>query len=181
MSSSYKPPKPSKFSGDGKEADPEYIGNWIKEVTDHFDLLNISDNNKKLKILQFFLDGSAKQWFNNYRVQYQTNEDKWTLAEAFKDLGEFFTSATATEDAWEKFNKISQVENGKIQPISRVAINLEKLSARLGKRITKEAKIQRFIDAMHPDLRYMVKPEISETDEFSQVVKKAERRDSEMR
>ena len=72
------------------------------------------------------------------------------------------------------------MKGGRPNRISEVAITIEKLATRLGNSIGPGAKIQKLLDAMHPQLRKAVKPGFEDrTDtEWPKIVKLAERHDN---
>jgi hypothetical protein len=96
------------------------------------------------------------------------------------DLRDHIVPSTDVNRHWEDWYKIHQVRNGRVDRINTTAIRMEKVAARLGEEITNTVKIQRFLDAMHPELRYAVEPDIPNRSKavWDDVKKLAERKDA---
>src|SRR6266576_4453242 len=70
------------------------------------------------------------------------------------------------------------MKNGRVQRIGTVAIEIDKLSQRLSGKISDGIKLQKFLDAMHPEHRYALEPHIDKEDfQWTEVVKQAEKND----
>jgi hypothetical protein len=95
------------------------------------------------------------------------------------DIKAHIIPATEVNRYWDDWYKISQVRNGRVERINNTAIRLEKVAARLGTAINNQVKIQRFLDAMHPELRYAVEPEVKDraTASWKDVKELANRKD----
>jgi len=80
---------------------------------------------------------------------------------------------------WKQWDRISQIKNGKVNRISSVSIEIEKISQRLGDGIGPQVKIQKFLDSMHPELRLRVEPSIDRTKsvDWKAIVAQAEKED----
>jgi hypothetical protein len=107
--------------------------------------------------LQYFLSGTAEEFYHTKRL-----EGISSLENFLTDLKAHIIPATEINRYWDDWYKISQLRNGRVERINNTAIRLENVAARLGTAINNQVKIQRFLDAMHPELRYAVEPEVKD-------------------
>ena len=72
-----------------------------------------------------------------------------------------------------------QVIQGKVDRITKTAIQIERIAQKLDTAITTPVRIQKFLDSMHPELRYAVEPEIKDrkTATWKDVKDTAQRKD----
>ena len=77
---------------------------------------------------------------------------------------------------WKQWDKVSQTQNGRTQRIGNVAIEIDRLCECMD--ISEGSKLQKFLDAMHPELRLQVEPKIDKKQfDWEAVVSDAERCD----
>lgn len=136
MATTFKPPKPRTYTGDNGDRDENTLDAWIEEVQDYTKLLDMTDD-QKFMVLQYFLSGTAKDFY-----QAKRHEPDMTFKKFISKLKEFIIPTTAINDYWDEWNKISQSHHGKVDRIQTTAIKLEKLAHRLGAAITNGVKIQ---------------------------------------
>jgi hypothetical protein len=150
-------PKPNIYSGDNAERDAAKLDTWIQKVKDYLALSDVSKEQDKILVLQYFLSGTAEDFYHTKRL-----EGIPSLKDFLTELKAHIIPATEINRYWDDRYEISQVTNGRVERINSTAIRLEKVAARLGTAINNQVKIQRFLDAMHPELRYAVEPEIKD-------------------
>ena len=171
----FKPPTPRIYSGDNEDRDASNLDAWINEVKDYIEMLSITDDKTKLLLLQYFLSKTAKDFYHTKR-----QEAGITFAGFLENLKEYIIPSTQINRYWDDWYKISQVHGGKIERITATAIRLEKAANRLGTAISNQVKVQRFLDAMHPELRYAVEPDVKDraTANWNDIKRLAERKDA---
>jgi hypothetical protein len=157
MVEKFKAPKPNVYSGDNAERDAAKLDTWTQKVKDYLALSGVTDEQDKILVLQYFLSGTAEEFYHTKRL-----EGISSLKDFLTELKAHIIPATEINRYWDDWYKISQVRNGRVERINNTAIRLEKVAARLGTAINNQVKIQRFLDAMHPELRYAVEPEVKD-------------------
>src|SRR5258708_460914 len=90
------------------------------------------------------------------------------------------SKALHTFDTWkhvlEQWDKLTQIQNGRTQRIGNVAIEIDRLCECMD--ISQGSKLQKFFDAMHPELRLQVEPKVDKQKfNWEEVVSDAERCD----
>ena len=95
-----------------------------------------------------------------------------------KYLKSYFVPSTHVNNFWKTWNEISQVKQSKIARISGTAIEIRNITKRLGTGVGVE-RIQKFLDVMHPELRFQVESGVTEGAEeaWIKLVRIAERKD----
>jgi hypothetical protein len=176
MADKFKVPKPRTYTGDNGDRDASTLDAWIQKLNDYLELSGIHENKNKILVMQYFLSGMAEEFYHTKRLANKTIIFEQFLA----DLRKHIISSTDANRYWDDWYKISQVRNGRVDRITATAIRMEKVAARLGEAITNAVKIQRFLDAMHPELRYAVEPDIQDRSKASwdDVKQLAERKDA---
>jgi hypothetical protein len=176
MSAKFKVPKPRTYTGDDGDRDAATLDAWIQKLKDYLELSGIQNNEKKVLIMQYFLEGTAEDFYHTKRLANTTLDFEQLLT----DLRAHIVPSLEINRYWDDWYAINQVRNGRIDRINETAIHLEKVAARLGEAITNGVKIQRFLDTMHPELRYAVEPDIEDrpTAKWDDVKKLAERKDA---
>jgi hypothetical protein len=176
MSAKFKVPKPRTYTGDDGDRDAATLDAWIQKLKDYFKLSGIQDNQNKVLIMQYFLEGTAEDFYHTKRLANTSLDFEQLLT----DLRAHIVPSTEINRYWDDWYKINQVRNGGVDRITTTAIRMEKAAARLGEAITNAVKIQRFLDAMHPELRYAVEPDIQDRSKatWDEVKKLAERKDA---
>jgi hypothetical protein len=77
-----------------------------------------------------------------------------------------FITSTTINDYWRDWMRISHMDsNGKVQRITEIANEIEKIANWIGTDIGPAVKIQKFLDSMHDILRAQVEPLITERKE----------------
>ena len=181
---SFKPPKPRIFTGKNDDQDAAVVDAWIREMKDFIRMSKIKDMADQITVLQYFLSGVAKEFYASRR-DLETAEEPLTLDEFLRDLKAHVVPYTHTNKYWDDWRKVSQVQGNKVRPIGEVGIEIERISYRIGKSILNEQiRIQRLLDAMHPELRLQVEPLVkrSGTDvtPWREVIQKAEQHDASL-
>jgi hypothetical protein len=176
MADKFKVPKPRTYTGDNGDRDASTLDAWIQKLNDYLELSGIHKNKNKILVMQYFLSGMAEEFYHTKRLANTTINFEQFLT----DLRKHIVSSTDVNRYWDNWYKISQVRNGRVDRITATAIRMEKVAARLGEAITNAVKIQRFFDAMHPELRYAVEPDIQDRSKASwdDVKQLAERKDA---
>jgi hypothetical protein len=174
MVEKFKAPKPNVFSGDNADRDTAKLDAWIQKVKDYLALSGISDEQNKILVLQYFLSGTAEEFYHTKRLEGISSFESFLT-----ELKAHIIPATEVNRYWDDWYKISQVRNGRVERINNTAIRLEKVAARLGTALNNQVKIQRFLDAMHPELRYAVELEVKDraTASWKDVKELANRKD----
>jgi hypothetical protein len=163
MADKFKVPKPRTYTGDNGDREASTLDAWIQKLNDYLELSGIHENNHKILVMQYFLSGTAEEFYHTKRLANKTIDFEQFLT----DLRKHIISSTDVNRYWDDWYKISQVRNGRVDRITATAIRMEKVAARLGESITNAVKIQRFLDAMHPELRYAVEPDIQDRSKAS--------------
>jgi hypothetical protein len=178
MTEKFKVPKPRIYTGDNGDREASAIDAWIQKLKDYLKLSGIQDNENKVLVMQYFLGGTAEEFYHTKRLANKTTTIDFE--QFMTDLRDHIVPSTDVNRHWEDWYKIQQVRNGRVDRINTTAIRMEKVAARLGEEITNTVKIQRFLDAMHPELRYAVEPDIPNRSKavWDDVKKLAERKDA---
>jgi hypothetical protein len=176
MTDKFKVPKPRTYIGDNGDRDASTLDAWIQKLNDYLELSGIHENKNKIHVMQYFLSGTAEEFYHTKRLANKTIDFEQFLT----DLRKHIISSTDVNRYWDDWYKISQVRNGRVDRITATAIRMKKVAARLGEAITNAVKIQRFFDAMHPELCYAVEPDIQVCSKASwdDVKQLAERKDA---
>jgi hypothetical protein len=171
----FKPPKPRIYSGDNNDRDASTLEAWIETLKDYITLSNITDDTLKLRVMQYFLSGTAEDFYHTKR-----REPDITFDLMLAKLKEYLIPSTAINKYWKDWHRIYQTKNGLTRPINEVAIQIEKLAYRIGSAINEQIKIQKFLDSMHPELQLAVESDIEDrgTATWENVKKLAERKDA---
>ena len=180
MMKTFKPPKPKIFSGEDQDTDPAVFDAWKNEVIDYLHLLGIEDDKTKVTILQYLVCNTAKDYYTTRR-EGQTRFHPLTLNNILDGLRQHVVPSTHGNEYWKQWERISQMHDGRIIPIGLIAIEIDRLTFRIGE-IGKQFKLHRFLSAMHPELRLQVEPTINKADfVWADVVQRAERDDDALR
>ena len=180
--SMFKPPKPRIFSGKGDDQDAARVDTWIQEMKDFLDLSGIKDENLKVVTMQYFLSETAKDFYSTKR-QTATPDKPLRIDEFLTELKQHVVPSTHVNKYWKDWNKVTQTEGGKTKSIKDVGLEIERLAQRLGQtNISTPVRVQKFLDAMHPELRLKVEPAIKKQGEnitaWGDVVEQAEQQDA---
>jgi transposase InsO family protein len=175
-------PKPRIFKGNDSDRKPENIDAWIEAVRDWFDITNTRIEERAV-ILQYFLDGSALNFYRTKRKEARTTDgrDGLDVDKFFEDLRNHLVTSTTINDYWEKWRAITQItDKGGTKRITEVALRIEEVAGWIGKDIGASAKIQKLVEAMHPLLSIMVEPHIKTRtkDDWPIIKEIAEKQDS---
>jgi hypothetical protein len=157
MVEKFKVLKPNVYSGDNAERDAAKLDTWIQKVKDYLALSAVNEEQDKVLVLQYFLSGTAEEFYHTKRLEGISSFEGFLT-----ELKAHIIPATEINRYWDDWYTISQGRNGRVERINNTAIRLEKVGARLGTAINSQVKIQRFLDAMHPELRYAVEPEVKD-------------------
>jgi hypothetical protein len=160
-------PQPKTFTGDGEDRGAKRVNTWINRVQDWIEITNTSKKNKP-RVLQYFLEGSALDFYQTKRQAAQAKGEKQDLnVDGFyEQLRKQYITSTTINDYWRDWRRISQIDrNGKIQRITEVANEIEKIANWIGTDIGPAVKIQKFLESMHDILRAQVEPLITERKE----------------
>jgi hypothetical protein len=176
MAEKFKVPKPRTYTGDNDDRDATTLEAWIQKLKDYLELSGIHENKNKVLVMQYFLEGTAEDFYHTKRLASTT----LNFDQLLTDLRAHIVPSTEINRYWDDWYKINQVRNGGVDRINTTAIHMEKVAARLGQAITNAVKIQRFLDAMHPELRYAVEPDIQDRSkaDWNEVKQLAERKDA---
>ena len=152
---------------------------WIKGIQDYYQLVNLPKANQAA-VLQYSLEKTALEIYNTKRDEANRQGNELDVDTFLKELQAYLVPSTRNNTYWRDWNNISQMKGGRPKRISEVAITIEKLATRLGNSIRPGAKIQKLLDAMHPQLRKAIKSGIDDrTDtEWPKIVKLAEQHDN---
>ena len=176
----FKPPKPRVFSGEGLDKDPAVFDAWKNEVIDYLDLLGIADDKVKVTILQYLVSNTAKDYYTTRR-EAQTLDQPLSLNDILDGIRQHVVPSTHGNEYWKQWESISQIHNGRIRGIGLVAIEVQKLAQRIGD-VGDNVKLQKFLGAMHPELRLRVETTINKKKfVWSEVVQQAEAADDALR
>ena len=178
----FKPPKPRIFTGKGEDQDAARVDTWIQEMKDFLDLSGIKNEQLKIITAQYFLSDTAKDFYATKRAT-ATQDKPLRIDEFLEELKQHVVPSTHVNTYWNDWNKISQTEGGKTKAIKDVALEIERLAQRLGQtNITTPVRVQKFMDAMHPELRLKVEPAIKKQGNnmtaWKDVVEQAEQQDA---
>jgi hypothetical protein len=178
MTERFKVPKPRIYTGDNGDQEASAIDAWIQKLKDYLKLSGIQDNENKVLVMQYFLGGTAEEFYHTKRLANKTTTIDFE--QFMTDLRDHIVPSTDVNRHWEDWYKIHQVRNGRVDRINTTAIRMEKVAARLGEEILNTVKIQRFLDAMHSELRYAVEPDIPNRLKavWDDIKKLAERKDA---
>jgi hypothetical protein len=178
MTEKFKVPKPRIYTGDNGDRKASAIDAWIQKLKDYLKLSGIQDNENKVLVMQYFLGGTAEVFYHTKRLANRTTTIDFE--QFITDLRDHIVPSTDVNRHWEDWYKIHQVRNGRVDRINTTAIRMEKVAARLGEEISNTVKIQRFLDAMHPELRYAVELDIPNRSKavWDDIKKLAERKDA---
>jgi hypothetical protein len=122
-------PNPKTLTGDGEDRGAKRVNTWINRVQDWIEITNTSETNKP-RVLQYFLEGSALDFYQTKRQAAKAKGPKEDLNvdEFYEELRKQFITSTTINDYWRDWMRISQVDrNGKVQRITEVANEIEKL------------------------------------------------------
>jgi hypothetical protein len=173
MAEKFKVPKPRTYTGDNDDRDATTLDAWIQKLKDYLELSGIHENKNKVLVMQYFLEGTAEDFYHTKRLASTT----LNFDQLLTDLRAHIVPSTEINRYWDDWYKINQVRNGGVDRINTTAIHV---AARLGQAITNAVKIQRFLDDMHPELRYAVEPDIQDCSkaDWNEVKQLAERKDA---
>jgi hypothetical protein len=146
MSEKFKVPKPRTYTGDNEDRDASTLDAWIQQVKDCLELSKINHEKDQLLVLQYFLGETAKEFYHTKRM-----EEGMTFDTFLTKLKEHIIPSTEGNRYWDDWYKISQVRNGRVDRITATAIRLEMIASHIGSTLSEHVKIERFLDAMHPD------------------------------
>jgi hypothetical protein len=132
----FKVPKPRTYTGDNKDRDATTLDAWIQKLKDYLKLSNIQDNENKVLVMQYFLEGTAEDFYHTKRLANTTLDFDQLLT----DLRAHIVPSTEINRYWDDWYKINQVRNGRVDRINTTAIHMEKVAARLGQAITNAVK-----------------------------------------
>jgi hypothetical protein len=160
-------PNPKTLTGDGEDRGAKRVNTWINRVQDWIEITKTSETNKP-RVLQYFLEGSALDFYQTKREAAKAKGPKEDLNvdEFYEELRKQFITSTTINDYWRDWTRISQVDrNGKVQRITEIANEIEKIANWIGTDIGPAVKIQKFLESMHDILRAQVEPLITERKE----------------
>ena len=120
---SFKPPKPRTNSGAGQDKDPEVFEQWKQEVLDYYALTEILPSTQN-QVLGYFVSGTAKDYYFITR----NKQTDITLEEMLDGLKRYVIPLTLRNTYWKQWDAIHQIKNGKVQQISNVAIDINKIA-----------------------------------------------------
>jgi hypothetical protein len=69
MSEKFKVPKPRVYTRDNGDRDSATLDAWIRMIKGYLKLSHIDDNNNKVLVLQYFLSGTAAEFYHTKRYQ----------------------------------------------------------------------------------------------------------------
>jgi hypothetical protein len=172
-------PTPKTLKGNSDDRNPAKIEAWIDEVKDYF-ILSETPKKNQATVLQYFLEDTAKEFYRTKRKEANAKGEELDVNQFLEDIQRYLISSTRIGDYWKQWNNIFQVKGDKTQRISDVAIEIQKVATQLGTDVGAGPKIQKFLDAMHPQLRRVVEPTIDKRteSEWPDIVKLAERQDA---
>jgi len=67
--SSFKPPKPRIFTGEGDDRDAATLEAWITALKDYLELSKVADDARKLQIMQYFVSKTAGDFYHTTQLQ----------------------------------------------------------------------------------------------------------------
>jgi hypothetical protein len=176
MAEKFKVPKPRTYTRDNGDRDASTLDAWIQKLKNYLELSGVHENKNQILVMQSFLSGTTEKFYHTKQLTGTTIDFDQFLT----DLRKHIVSSTDINRYWDGWYKISHVRKGRAVRINATAIRMEMVAARLGEAITNAVKIQRFLDAMHPELRYAVEPDIQDRSKanWDDVKQLAERKDA---
>ena len=176
-SGKFKPPKPRIYSGKGKDTKEHVFRQWRTEVTDYMKLMNVPTDQQVIT-LGYFVSDTAKDY---YQTKREDNE-AITIKEMLDGLKKHVVPSTQGNNYWNEWNAIKQIEGNRTKRIGLVAIDIERVARCIAEgkqgQIGEGVKLQKLLDAMHPDLRFQVEPAINKSNfDWTEVVQTAEKYD----
>jgi hypothetical protein len=161
--SKFKPPKPRTFTGKGNDTKAHIFRQWRQEVEDYFELSGIPTR-QQLITLGYFVSDAAKDY---YQTQREEN-DKLSIKEALDGLRDHVVPSTQGNNYWNEWNNIAQkTKEGKTRRIGLVAIDIKRVAKCIAEgdqgTIGEGVRLQKLLDAMHPELRFQVEPNINKS------------------
>ena len=168
------------YTGQGLDKDPAVFEQWRQEVTDFFDLSN-ADEEDHLRMIQYFVSGIAKEY---YQIRMKQIEDNPISAEdMLEGIKQRVVPSNYVNEYWRQWDEVSQNRNGRIQRVREVACEIDKIAERLGNEIIGDhIKLHRFLGAMHLELRRKVELDIDRSNfVWADVVDRAEKFDEATR
>ena len=67
--SSFKPPKLRIFTGEGDDRDAATLEAWITALKDYLQLSTVTDDARKLQVMQYFVSKTAGEFYDTTRLQ----------------------------------------------------------------------------------------------------------------
>jgi hypothetical protein len=72
MTEQFKVPKPRIYTGDNGHREASAIDAWIQKLKDYLKLSGIQDNENKVLVMQYFLGGTAEEFYHTKRLANKT-------------------------------------------------------------------------------------------------------------
>ena len=177
---SAKIPTPSKFAGKPSECTTSWLRQWKQQVEDYFYLTQLQDNDQQMIFLPNCLEEGAKKFYYGFRALHgpkklqivkseikgkipeEKKDSEWNLDSFFKALKEVYVPVNHIQDQMDEWANIKQGAPGQPKQIKDIAIGIQQLADDIddGKTIGWKQRIMKLLDAMRPELRLKVEPEV---------------------
>jgi hypothetical protein len=72
MAHKFKVPKPRTYTGDNGNRDASTLDAWIQKLNDYLELSGIHENKNKILVMQYFLSGTAEEFYHTKRLANKT-------------------------------------------------------------------------------------------------------------
>ena len=177
QSSKFKPPKPRTYSGKGNDTKAHIFRQWRQEVADYFKLTGLPPD-EQLITLGYFVSEAAKDYYQTKREE----NDRITVKEMLDGMRKHVIPSTQGNNYWNEWNNISQRTKDKTRRIGLVAIDIERVARCIAEgdqgQVGEGVRLQKLLDAMHPELRFQVEPNVNKAKfDWTEVVQLAEKFD----
>ena len=103
--STFKPPKPRIYIGNGNDRDPAVFDAWKDEVMDYLLLAKIPEENH-IAVIQYLVSDTARDYYVTTRKGI-TEANPLTAEELLKGRKEHVVPSTHVNQYWKQWDKIS--------------------------------------------------------------------------
>jgi hypothetical protein len=180
-SSAIKVPKPQYYTGTGPDRTKTKLLDWTDSIEAYIIASNGTLAKDGITVASCYLTDTAKTWFRAWKDKHtdETTGTRPTYTELITAMKANFIPSTSDDILYHKWERISQIKDGKTRAITVVAAELLDLALQLPD-MSDFVRKQRLYAAMIPELRARVEPTVKDTDSWETIIALAEKHDSAM-
>jgi len=124
---SIKVPKPHLYSGTGTDCTKSKLLSWTDSIERYIIAAGGTKEDNSINTAACFLTDVAETWFRTWKK----DNEKGSYQKLTEDMQKNFVPSTTNDLIYQKWERISQIKEGKVRPITQVAAELQDLALQL--------------------------------------------------